>query len=379
MFRKETGAVAVIVALFMVVLVASAALVLDLAVAYKNKQQAQAAADAGALAAAVVYKAQLGTCANLVGDTALKTTARTEADKVRDADLTGVDPSLSTLTASCNAAGGLVVDYSVGKNSPVGLGRLIYNSDHITVSRSSEATLAPVVGGMRPWAICSNVVNTSETVTFVPTKGGAVANKDPKGAYPCGTTGPPGGWWIEQCTGQGNGTGDTDHAVSVGCPTSGYQSVPGQTTSMTPTQLRSFLVGVCPSKTFNDTCLGSDPGNNFGHAASAWQTLVGQSITMPVLCFPPQCMSSPAVDGGGNNASYAIMQIATVQICGFNIGGTKSTGWPTTGPCATNNPLNYSPDDVTAGDGLFLVIRRLDGGATPWVGDPPPPTLQLTK
>jgi hypothetical protein len=167
--------------------------------------------------------------------------------------------------------------------------------------------------------------------------------------------------------------------VLNGCPTSLYHAVANQLSYVTPTTLRTYLVSVCPRKTKNATCVLSDNGNNYGLSNPEWQTLVGHTVTMPVVCFPPQCMASAAVDGTGANASYAISQIATVEICGFKMGGVESTAWPTTGACKNNNPHNYTPASVISGEGLFLVIRNLQGGSSPWVGTPTPPILQLTK
>ena len=233
------------------------------------------------------------------------------------------------------------------------------------------------------------------TVVFVPTKGGAVAAKDPAGAQSCGTAGPPGGWWIAECKGQGNGTGDTEKAVEKGCDafagSTPYHAVAGQQAGWTASQLSQHLLNACPKFANNETCLSSDPGNNFFHAADEWQTLVGKNVQMPVFCFPPEC--SPAAyssntngngngnGGGGSTVAYAIKQIATVEVCGFNMGGNKSTGWPTSGLCKDGNVHNYTPNDVTSGDGLFVVIKSVVGGpvGSDWTGVTNSANLRLTQ
>jgi hypothetical protein len=53
--------------------------------------------------------------------------------------------------------------------------------------------------------------------------------------------------------------------------------------------------------------------------------------------------------------------LATVQLCGFYM-TAPSTGWPTSGACATKNPYNYTSSSVTSGSGLFVVITALSGG-----------------
>ncbi len=396
--RDETGAIAIIVALFSIAVMVLGALVVEVGSQREARTSAQSAADAAALAAAAAIYA---TPAPADRELAAYQAATTYAQKnwatdrpATDAYWNGCDvdyaitaqagetwkrSAQSTCVAFLIEGGKYVKVQVVLPGQPT---TQFFGAVKGDTRAMAQATIIQTViqgEGLRPWAICSNVVTASETVTFVPTKGGSVANKDPKGAFPCGTDGPPGGWWVAQCTGQGNGTGDTENAVTSGCPTSGYHAVAGQLSTMTPTQLRTLLVGTCPSKTHNDTCLSSDPGNNFSLAKEEWQTLVGHTITMPIFCFPPQCAPGAAIDGSGNNASYAIKQVATVEVCGFKMGGVQSTGWPTAGPCKDNNPLNYSPADVITGDGLFLVIRKLEGGANPWAGNAPPPSLHLSR
>ena len=124
-------------------------------------------------------------------------------------------------------------------------------------------------------------------------------------------------------------------------------------------------MALCPSGSANSTCLKQDQGNNFHNSTDSWQTLVGQTIQMPVFCVRTKC-SNMAVAGNGNNAAYAIQQIATVEVCGFKLNPRgPSGGWPTTGPCATRNPSNYTSSSVTSGAGFFLVIKGLSGGTSP--------------
>jgi hypothetical protein len=215
--------------------------------------------------------------------------------------------------------------------------------------------------------VCSGVTSATGIVVFVPMQGGSAVTKSGvtvQGDSLCGNDGPPGGWWVMQCTGQGNGTGATQDAVQNGCPTSGYQAVPGQTSTMTPAQLSALLTAACPTKTQNNTCLQSDTGNNFHNASPQWQGLVGQTFFMPVICTHPTC-NPMAVSGSGANASYPIQQIATVELCGFRLmPASPSTGWPSQGPCATANPNGYTSNSVTTGGGLFVVIMGLGGGPT---------------
>jgi hypothetical protein len=340
------------------------AFTVDLGQAYVSKRQLQTAADAGALAAAQVYRNQTQPCATLIADPTLRGQAQAAADGWAAKNYTNVTGT--TITLTCNSVTSLTVGYGTSGTTAQVFGQLVTGHSSITTARDAAATIGPATAGnLRPWGVCSGVASTTSVVVFVPMKGASAVTKSGvsvSGDSMCGGDGPPGGWWVMQCTGQGNGTGSTADAVQYGCPTNNYQAVPGQTSSMTPTQLSTLLRTACPSKTENDTCLASDNGNNFHNASDQWQLLVGQTFTMPVICTSPTC-SPMAVSGSGQNASYAIQQLATVELCGFKLmPRSASLYWPTTGPCATANPNGYTSNSVTAGGGLFVVIKDLSGG-----------------
>jgi hypothetical protein len=171
---------------------------------------------------------------------------------------------------------------------------------------------------------------------------------------------------VAQCsTGQGNGTPDTQKAVSKGCdPDTSYTVVPQQAThKSTPQALYDWMVAACPNKAVGPYCMSSDTGNNATkQTQDQWQALVGQSFTMPVFCGKPDCVDL-AVSGQGNGGSYPIEMIASVTLCGFYMKqAADKSSWPTTGPCATANPKNYKSSDITKGAGFFLVINGLSGG-----------------
>jgi len=357
----EDGAVALLAALLSSLLLVVAAFTLDFGLAYTSKQQLQAATDAGALAAAQVYKGRTGPCAVLAVDPILKTQAQAAADSwavQNRADTVG-----EPITVSCPTEG-LTVTYSASGTTPVGLGQLAGVDSEIALARTAAATIGKntaAIGGLRPWGICSGVATTSGEVVFVPMEDGSTTTED-SGTL-CGSGAPPGGWWVMECTDQSNANGTTTEAVLSGCPESTYTPVPGQVTT-NPTLLHSFLSIACPRRTANDTCLGSDPGNNFHNSSDAWQTLVGKTFTMPVVCGTPTCSQLQYV-AQGNNATYAIHRLATVELCGFRLmPRSPSLYWPSTGPCATSNPRNYTSASVTNGAGLFLVVKGLTGGPT---------------
>ncbi len=357
--RDESGAVALLAAFLATGLVVISAFTLDFGLAYTSKQQLQEAADAGALAAAQVYKGHTGTCTTLATDVVLKQQAQNAANTWAEQNRPGKVGG--TIAVTCSAEG-LTVTYDTAGDTTIGAGQLAGAGSKITTSRIAAATIGKAtqsVGGLRPWGICSGATTTSGEVVFVPMEGGSTTGQDSSSL--CGTGAPPGGWWVMQCTGQGNGNGATSASVLSGCPTSGYHPVPNQP-STGPAALHSFLQAACPRRTENDTCLGSDPGNNFHNSSDAWQTLVGTTFTMPVMCGTPAC-STLEYTAQGNNATYAIYRMATVELCGFKLSPrAPSLYWPTTGPCATANPRHYTSASVTSGGGFFLVIKGLVGG-----------------
>jgi hypothetical protein len=369
--RGEDGAVAMMAAVLFIVFAVLAAFTVDFGMAYTARQRLQVATDAGSLAAAQVFKGRTESCSTL-RDSLVSPypTLRTQAQVAADTWAAKNDPDATgrPIQISCTA-GQLGITYSAETSSPTTFGGLAGAGQEITLSRGSASMIGEAeaaVGSMRPWGICSGVINTSTLgqVVFVPTLHGATSLKDSSTTI-CGDENPPGGWWVAQCVGQGNGNGQTEATVAAGCPTStAYQAVSGQSGYTTPATLYNYLTSKCPSKTVNATCLSSDQGNNFHNASDEWQVLVGKTFTMPVFCTKPTC-SHMAVAGSGNNASYAIQRLATVELCGYEFQPrTPSTGWPTTGPCATANAKGYQSGDVINGGGFFLIIKSLTGGPT---------------
>ncbi len=373
--RSEAGAVAILVAAMATAMFVLAALVVDLGMARDTQGQSQASADAAALAAAnTLYLDMSKSVTQRIADAV--TTAKSYAasnNGIAAADWTScTDPGHLTHTPStqCISFNSSSTPTTVRVRIPTKNVKVAFapaaGVSSINVAAASEAQVTPgtssAEGGLRPWGICSNVVTTSGNVVFVPMKGGTVASNNTGGG--CGNDAPPGGWWVAQCTGQSNSNGATEASVLNGCSTSGYAPVPSQTTAGA-TALYNQLTAHCPrNTTHTNNCLDSDPGNNFHNSSDAWQTLVGHTITMPVFCFPTLC-SSVAYTAQGQNATYAIQRIATVEICGFEFQPrAASTGWPTTGPCATSNPNGFRSSDVTSGGGIFLVIKGLTGGPT---------------
>lgn len=353
--------IALLTALLATTLLVVAAFTLDFGVAYTSKQRLQEATDAGALAAAQVYKNRTGPCAVLAADPLLRAKAQAAADKWATQNRTGTDSGAIEVTCS---GSGLTVTLSAEGTSPVGLGQLAGVGSEIPLERTAAATIGKsttAVGGLRPWGICSAAATTSGQVVFVPMEGGSTSTED--AGTLCGLGAPPGGWWVASCNGQGNGLPATIETVADGCDSTNYGPVPNQPTTG-PAALLTFLKNACPRRAENANCLASDTGNSFHNTSDAWQTLVGSTFTMPVICGTPTC-TTLEYTAQGSNATYAIHRMATVELCGFRLRPrAASTNWPTSGPCATSNPRDYQSSDVTSGAGFFLVIKGLTGGPT---------------
>lgn len=361
---EERGAFALIFAAVVILLLVISAFTVDFGQAYVSKRQLQSAADAGALAAAQVYKGQTMSCSQLLTNASLKNDAQSAADKWAQMNRPGAVGT--SVVLGCDADGGLTVDYGTSGETPQVFGGLVTGHSTITTDRSAQATIGGVGGGgkLRPWGICSGITKTLNQVVFVPTDGGATAQGETSAGL-CGTNAPPGGWWVAQCVGQGNGTPSTQDAVENGCKsTTTYTVVPDQSThNSSPQTLFAWMTAACPKAAVGPYCLSSDTGNNATkQTQSQWQGLVGDSFTMPVFCGKTDC-SDLAVSAQGNNASYPIEMIASVTLCGFYMKqAADANSWPKTGLCATANPKNYKSSDITKGAGFFLVITGLTGG-----------------
>jgi Flp pilus assembly protein TadG len=372
--HDEQGAVAIVVALMTVMLCVIAAMVVDFGQAYVNKRQAQTAADAAVLAASKIYAGQTGSCATLVANATLRAQALTAANTLREQNLPGSRGVNFDVT--CNADQELQVAYDVEADSAVGLGALAINSDHMIVSREATATFdRPMRGdsGMRPWPICSNSVNTTNThVTQV-----LAGNNENAG---CPAMADISGTWSRfACPGFAKGDGSdkddkptsTMYWIRYGCPNPA-SPIPGQPTD--PSALTSHLINHCsvppigkndPSTEF---CLTRDTGKAQNKKMDdAWQMVVdeGETIEVPIFCSSPQC-SYDAVTAA---PVIPIYQLAVVRVCGFYLDGTHSD-WSTHAECTgANNPKNYSETtEPPAGKNAFYlvfkgIIKSTDNGA----------------
>jgi Flp pilus assembly protein TadG len=382
--RDEEGVVAVMVAILCVVLIMMAAFVTDFGLAYTNKRQAQTAADAGALAAARVYADAKAKCSapngSIIGGSL--SAAQTEAEAIRAMNMP--DSKTGTLTAVCDADGRIRVDYTVQSDSPLIFGKLATDDDSILVERTAAAkwgTSEKAVGSLRPWMICGSEVPPGPpfapkvTQVYMPDGG-----HSPPVAGAC-TPDKSGGWWKTSCYNAGGSHGDTVQNILTGCDqvTLAPLSTPPPST---PAALGNALLRDCntsPSLDKNGPwvestyCLADDNGNDSSNSVvAAWETLLGQTVAMPVFCDEPQC--SPTSVPDGTKSLWPIWKLAAVTICGFDMKGNigNQTSTLPTGDCNNLNTDHLTPtvfdnaSNHNKGMGFLVIFRGLieNGGLT---------------
>jgi hypothetical protein len=157
--RDERGAIAVMTALLALALLVSCAFVLDFGQAYANKRQDQTAVDAAALAAGTVYQNQTKWVASATGNktcdvlktsdittwSTLASKAQDQAESLLDENLSGATITDFAVTCKKKPDGTnskeFLIDVTADKDSPIGLGQLVTDSESITVSREAQATV----------------------------------------------------------------------------------------------------------------------------------------------------------------------------------------------------------------------------------------------
>jgi hypothetical protein len=386
--RDERGVIAVIVALLAVSLLVMGAVVIDFGMAYVSKNRAQEAADASALTAGRIYTTAKAYCDGTTVKFKDPLPADTDAQiaAVRTANLPN---STGTVHPECEG-GTIKVISDVQADSPVGLGALVTDSDHLTVQRHAVVkwgTSQKAVGSLRPWMICGAEVPTgppfeNKVVQVYLPDGG----HSPPSAGAC-TPDKSGGWWKTSCLNAGGSHGDTIQNILVGCDqvTLAPLSTPPPTT---PATLGDQLLRDCnksPSLDKNGPwvestyCLTDDNGNDFNKSAQeAWDTLLGETVAMPVFCDVPQCNPTSVQDG--TKSLWPVWKIAAATICGYDLKGAHSPS-----KSSVPNPLlqagsecsMYNTDHLTPsvfdnasnhnkGMGFLLIFKGLiePGGAT---------------
>lgn len=322
----DEGAVAVIVALLAVVIIGIAAFTTDFGASYAAKRELQNSADAASLAAAKQFALTGGTCATLTSNTALMNSAEAAADNYRESNRAG--STQDEYVVECNADGNLEVSYTAGGVSPRLLGAIFGASDY-DLGRTATAVVEPSEGGtgLRPYAVCNR---------DLPPQNADGTYQTPSGVFKLDFTNsacqkPAGDWWTVLCP------EDATPSIPVlaentrnGCE-GRIRIVPDQPDTDPP--LRAHLMAHCATG-FSESCLRGDPGVfSSSQIRSAWQSLIGKTITLPV--FLDNTIRDPAT-----NAVYPVYRLIGVRICGYHWGASAANGSyapatpDTTGPCS---------------------------------------------
>lgn len=379
--HDERGAVAVLVAILATVLLVFAAFVIDFGQAYVTKNRAQEAADAGALAAGRIYTDAKAYCdsGTVRTVTPLPVDLNTQVTTVRTANLAN---STGVLTVGCET-GTVRVTYTVDGDSPIGLGALATGTHHVAVHRHAVVqwgTSEKAVGSLRPWMLCSAQL-PAQPFTSKVYEVSLPGNGHRPAPDTCGVN-QPGDWWRLKCPGGGSSNNDSENAVLYGCPT--VTIVPGTAGVTDPAQRTHILLHECnpnylgsawtypPNKNKyveKTDCLARDSGRDVKNLDSAWKTLLGQTIAVPVFCSGADCTPSSVVSDE-SKATWPVWKIAAVTVCGYGLHGAKSPSNLATVSNECNNANTDHLDPATTFDnddlGFLLVFKGLiekDGDA----------------
>ena len=233
---RDTGAVAITVAILAFVLIGLAAFTLDFGMAYAQRRALSTGADSAALAIVrenynKVIKDPSLTCSQLLasGETAAQTTALTQVNSNKPFGTTLPASSIQTPVLSCVGAesGILQATVTVSKTVDTIFGN-IFGVSTLPISRSAAAALGAVneVSGYIPIALCKDqadkiLANAVKDANAVPAVVGRheliLIDKKWKGSDPCNTLGvAEGNWgWLYCST---NGASDLADTIANGCP-----------------------------------------------------------------------------------------------------------------------------------------------------------------
>jgi hypothetical protein len=329
---RDEGAVAVLAALLMTLILVLAAFAVDIANAYANARQLSVAADAAALSAAAevgkAYPAGQPCSAATLASIDATGIARAEADRVNTKNSKrGTPEPVGSVTVTC-AASFNAIDVRITNDRAVKTALAgIIGIDELTPNSYAVARFQrmPTGGGLRPWAICDDVVRAAE----------ANRNRtywtglDNQGLGVCNTQA-SGNWGGVDFDGGNNAAGDLADWTMNGYP--GPVDIP-------------------------DPLLPADPGvSNSSALTAAFTAIVGQVVLLPsVTGFNP---------GGGNNASFDAVGVATVEICGIyygnNVYNTGSSCWRDPMPQTTSTPTVTLVTGVSMANNSSVVTTTVD-------------------
>lgn len=345
---RESGAVAVVVALLVVVLVGMAAIAVDFGNAFAVKRKLSVAADAAALAAAtdiapIVIKDVTG-CANgkLVpgtAQTAAETAARDTATRVNGTNDRSGASTVTAVVVSCTSAD-VRVQVDNRQVVPTFLGG-IFGVSNTTPTRSATARVfapsAPT--GVRPIAACVQDVEDryqpgvkyEPFLVFMDKVGVGFTGECDKDAG--------GQWDIVDFTDQGYFGTFTDPS----CPPSGNNAqcqaawmLNGFSGPVYFKNPRAYTTDPSTRTDAADPGLSGNSGIASGNAfIDSLKQLPGRVIQVPVVDW----LSSEKVGSTSVGPRFGLTGVITVKVCASQYGSTGSYTTdpaPTAGDCAGN-------------------------------------------
>ncbi len=137
---------------------------------------------------------------------------------------------------------------------------------------------------------------------------------------------PSGGWLTLVCPtiadaddypDEGNGQPALEYATEFGC-SNPVSIVPNQ--SSDPATRYDQMLAACNTP-------DGDVGNR--RIWDAWRAILGEEITLPVICGVPPCSSAVTI-GSGDTARHRVQRFAGVTVCGFHFSSNNQRHGETT-------------------------------------------------
>ncbi|WP_107704849.1 pilus assembly protein TadG-related protein [Nocardioides allogilvus] len=380
--RDERGAMAIVVALlFFFVVFGFASIVVDAGQAVANKRQLQGATDAGALAGALVYTDEVGTCQQLAANGALRLEAEDAANDVAEDNRGGqqqLEFNVRCITDPADRyVGGIEVTYGADRDTPS------YFGPGGPITADADARAVTFVPGaaerFRPYGICSADV---PPVGAMP--GAVVEIAQPgqaAGRSGCPSADNGGNWWFMNCPGSPNGGMNPDAVAQVlreGCVNPAEVVTP-QNPASASTLSASLTVNCNDHGDKSISCLDAETGisdlKNKTPVAE-WTGLLGQTIIVPVFCARNTC-DPTTVDGSGTGNVYPVYKFTAITICGYHI-YAKTFGVSSTGDCAGNTFSSTYVDKLgCANDNDPCLMTYDDNGVATGLKERPKDSVRL--
>ena len=292
--RRERGAVAVVVAIWMVVALGFAAISVDVGSIYSDKKQLQNGADAGALA--IAQSCVRGNC---------------------------VDSSDKYAKANKLATGSVATGKIVYPDSNLTNGVVVVQTDSV-----HQNWFAGILG------MSTTPISARATVKWGYPSGGAVL---PLAFSWCAFWNATGGWTSD---GAPNLTGTTViHIVESSCTPPAHNEVPGGFGELKGTN--------CVTTVLAGGWIMSDPGNNGPNSCTNfdWNTILNTTVLVPIF---------QAYTGTGTNAQYQICGLAAFKITAICL-GSQAQAPSTMTKCPSDKRIEGNFQNFVSYSGQFNI------------------------